>query len=200
MECFRELIIGPPPIVMKPSLPIRAQYRGGLLKSAARKNVINRDLRAQAYPKPLEISGDSPTCLIHPVDLASPHRDPKLLIGGCCLDAQSDHRPAECATIHFHTVAHFQHPRGAFMRNTECLVQVGAQGQRLRSDLYLCGAQRVGGLQRMPALAAIPTTSTMSDRTNEAPHTPMLTNACMNLRPRFVINRCSAATLRLCKH
>src|SRR5213594_200227 len=24
MECFRELIIGPPPIVMKPSLPIRA--------------------------------------------------------------------------------------------------------------------------------------------------------------------------------
>ncbi len=117
MECFRELIIGPPPIVMKPSLPIRAQYRGGLLKSAARKNVINRDLRAQAYPKPLEISGDSPTRLIHPVDLASPHRDPKLLIGGCCLDAQSDHRPAECATIHFHTVAHFQHPRGAFMRN-----------------------------------------------------------------------------------
>src|SRR5438094_612048 len=72
MECFRELIIGPPPIVMKPSLPIRAQYRGGLLKSAARKNVINRDLRAQAYPKPLEISGDSPTRLIHPVDLASP--------------------------------------------------------------------------------------------------------------------------------
>src|SRR5438552_5737843 len=196
MECFRELIIGPPPIVMKPSLPIRAQYRGGLLKSAARKNVINRDLRAQAYPKPLEISGDSPTRLIRPVDLASPHRDPRLLIGGCCLDAQSDHRPAECATIHFHTVAHFQHPRGAFMRNAEFLVQVGAQGQRLRSDLYLCGAQRVGGLQGMAALDALPTTRAMSDLNIEAPHNRLLDDVFLKLRPRFVIDRWSAATLR----
>src|SRR5207253_5955622 len=147
-----ELIIGPPPIVMKPSLPILAQYRGGLLKSAARKNVINRDLRAQAYPKPLEISGNSPTRLIHPVDLASPHRDPKLLIGGRCLDAQSHHRSAECTTIHFQTIAYFQYPRGAFMRNAQFLVQVGAQGQCLGSNLNLRGAQRVGGLQGMAAL------------------------------------------------
>src|SRR5437867_12560316 len=196
MECFPELIIGPPPIVMKPSLPILAQYRGGLLKSAARKNVINRDLRAQAYPKPLEISGDSPTRLIHPVDLASPHRDPKLLIGGCCLDAQSHHRPAECATIHFHTVAHFQHPRGAFMRNAEFLVQVGAQGQRLRSDLSLCGAQRVGGLQGMAALYALSTTRAMSDLNIEAPHNRLLDDIFLELRPGFVIDRRSAATLR----
>src|SRR5216117_3601057 len=162
MECFRELIIGPPPIVMKPSLPIRAQYRGGLLKSAARKNVINRNFRAQAYPKPLKISGDSPTRLIHPVDLASPHRDPKLLIGGRCLDSQSHHRPAECAAIHFQTVAHFQHPRGAFMRNAQFLVQVGAQSQRLWSDLHLCSAQRVGGRQGMATLYAFPTTRAMS--------------------------------------
>src|SRR6266568_1285618 len=196
MECFRELIIGPPPIVMKPSLPIPAQYRGGLLKSAARKNVINRDLRAQAYPKPLEISGDSPSRFIHPVDLASPHRDPKLLIGGRRLDAQSHHRPAESAPIDFQTVAHLQHPRGAFMRNAQFLVQMGAQGQRLRSDLHLCGAQRVGGLQGMAALDALSTTRAMSDLNVEASHNRLLDDVFLELRPCFVIDRWCAATLR----
>src|SRR5881628_742565 len=196
MECFRELIIGPPPIVMKPSLPIFAQYRSGLLESAARQNVINRDLRAQAYPKPLEISGDSPARLIHPVDLASPHRDPKLLIGGRCLDAQSHHCPAECTTIHFQAVAYFQYPRGAFMRNAQFLVQVGAQGQCLRSDLNMRGAQRVGGLQGMAALDALSTTRAMSDLNIEAPHHRLLDDIFLELRPRFVIDRRSAATLR----
>src|SRR5437879_2291495 len=131
MECFQELIIGPPPIVMKPSLPILAQYRGGLLKSAARKNVINRDLRAQAYPKPLEISGDSPTRLIHPVDLASPHRDPKLLIGGCCLDAQSDHSPGR---VRYDSLP-YRSPLSAPSRRVHAKRRVPCSGGRSRPAL-----------------------------------------------------------------
>src|SRR6266566_9919852 len=75
------------------------------------------------------------------------------------------------------------------MRNAEFLVQVGAQGQRLRSDLYLCGAQRVGGLQGMAALDALPTTRAMSDLNIEAPHNRLLDDVFLKLRPRFVIQR-----------
>src|SRR5213594_3133194 len=196
MVRIQKLIIGPPPIVVKPSEPVLAQYGSGLLESAARQNVINRDFCAQTDPKPLEIPADSPARLIHPVHLAAPHRDPKLLIGGRRLDAQSHHRPAECAAIQFQTVAYFQHPRGAFMRNAQFLVQVRTQGQRLRSDLNLRRAQRVGGLQGMTALYALPTTLAMSDLNVEAPHNRLLDDVFLKLGPRFIVNRWSAATLR----
>src|SRR2546426_2879478 len=70
VERFQKLVIDSPTIMMEPSLPVLAQYRSRLFESAARQNVVNRDLRAPTHPKPAQLSGDSPTRLIHPVDLA----------------------------------------------------------------------------------------------------------------------------------
>src|SRR3989442_7058636 len=83
------------------------------------------------------------------------------------------------------------------MRDAQFLVQMGAQRNRLRADLYLCGSQCIGGLQPMSALDTLSTTGAVTDLNIEAPHDRLLHDVFLELRLRFVVEGLCPTALRL---
>jgi len=126
--------------------------------TAMRFNPINGHLPAQQNPQILRACSHSPARVVQPRHGALPQPAAQLLVGGRRQIPQLRQGPAHPAAAPLQPIAQCQHSRRPLVRQSQFFVEHRRHRQGFWSYLYLAYAERIRGLQRMPALG-LPSTA-----------------------------------------
>src|SRR5213592_4472450 len=181
-------IVGRPSVMVKEPFVALSQDRSCLGKPSPGKNCVDRDVFADDYPEPFQVSRHPPAGFIQPIDEASADRSDQLLIGWVCFFAQAGHGPAQSAATGSQSVSQFEHPRDALVRDTHLFVQMGGQRQGLGTELHLGRTQSIGSLKRMSTLHVSSATGAPTDLDVESPGDRPPHNVLLKLRLGLPVN------------
>ena len=169
-----ELAIRRPPIAHQHAGVLGPEDAGGLGKASAGLNGIHRRLRRGEGPQPVAAAVDPPARFIRRDHGTATNRLAQSDVGWPRLPGRPMQGAGHGARGDRHTEPIAQQRGDLAMRQPELFIELHHQRHGLRAELHTSRAQRIRGLQRMPALQAPPAGRTPTDRhveaTDEGPH------------------------------
>lgn len=165
-----ELAIRLPPVAHQDARVIEADHRRGLRETPPGLNGIHRGLRGHEGPEPPEVGRDTPARFIGRHDRTATHGRPQGLVRGLRVARRPANRVHQSAGGDGQPEALAPQARDPRIRQPEILVEHDGERYRLRAQLRGGRAERIGGLQRMPALPPAMSRATAPDVHVEAAH------------------------------
>ena len=165
-----EAAIGRPAIANQHTVEVRAQDRGRVVKAPPGANRIHGGRRRRKRPQPVQHGADAPAGFIGTDDGTPADLGTQRVVGRRGHARRAMQGVGEAARRHPEPEAVAQQRRNLFERHADVFVQEHDEGHGAGPEVYIGGPQRVGRLQRMPALDASPTGNTTADVHVEAPY------------------------------
>ena len=165
-----EAAIGRPAIANQHTVEVRAQDRGRVVKAPPGANRIHGGRRRRKRPQPVQHGADAPAGFIGTDDGTPADLGTQRAVGRRGHARRAMQGVGEAARRHPEPEAVAQQRRNLFERHADVFVQEHDEGHGAGPEVYIGGPQRVGRLQRMPALDASPTGNTTADVHVEAPY------------------------------
>ena len=159
-----------PAVALKHAGIVPANHPRRLREAATRLNRIDGGRRRDEGPEPLQIRVNAPAGFIGGDHRTAAHHRTERGIGGVRVSRGAMHRVDQSAARDPQTEAVAQQRRDLAVGQPEPFIQEDGQGDGVRPELHGSRAERIGGLQRMPALHAAPTLRALPDVDREAAH------------------------------
>lgn len=152
-----EAAIGRPPVAHQRPGEVGAEDRGGLLEAAARQNGVHGRVGCGERPEPLQLAADFPARFIGTDDGTVTDLRSQRVVGGTRAIGGAVQRVDEAARRDVEAKAVAKQGADFGEWQAQLRVQHRRERDRLRPKLRRGRAQRIGRLQRMPALHAATT-------------------------------------------
>ena len=159
-----------PSVAHQDAVEVGAEYGGGVVEAAAGANRVGGRLRGGKGPQPVGDRAHSPARLIGRDHGTVPHLSAQRGIGRRGLASRPVEHVDEAARRDGDAELRTQQVRDLRQRHPQVCVHPHDQRDGFRTELHARGAQRVGGLELMPALHASPTPGAVTDLDVEAPN------------------------------
>jgi hypothetical protein len=170
MNGLIEPAIGRPAIAHDRAGEVGAQDRRGFLEAAPRQNRVDGRVRRGEGPQPVQVAPDFPAGFIRTDDIALTDLCTQGVVGGTRAIGRAMQRVDQPAGGDVQPKSIAKEGADFGERQSELCMQDRGERHRLGAQLRRGGAQRIGRLQRMPALHPTPTRAAVTDLDGERAH------------------------------
>ena len=165
-----EAAIGRPSVADQHTGEVRAQDRDRIVKATPGADRIHGGLRCRERPQPVQHGTDAPAGFIRTDDGTPPDLSAESRVRGRRYPGRAMQDLSKSSRRDRQPEPVLQQCCDLLQRHAHVFVQQDRKRHGARSELYACRAQGVGGLQRMPALHAVPACDAAPDLNVEPPH------------------------------
>ena len=165
-----EAAIGRPSVADQHTGEVRAQDRDRIVKATPGADRIHGGLRCRERPQPVQHGTDAPASFIRTDDGTPPDLSAESRVRGRRYPGRAMQDLSKSSRRDRQPEPVLQQCCDLLQRHAHVFVQQDRKRHGARTELYACRAQGVGGLQRVPALHAVPACDAAPDLNVEPPH------------------------------
>ena len=165
-----EAAIGRPSVADQHTGEVRAQDRDRIVKATPGADRIHGGLRCRERPQPVQHGTDAPAGFIRTDDGTPPDLSAESRVRGRRYPGRAMQDLSKSSRRDRQPEPVLQQCCDLLQRHAHVFVQQDRKRHGARTELYACRAQGVGGLQRVPALHAVPACDAAPDLNVEPPH------------------------------
>ena len=165
-----EAAIGRPSVADQHTGEVRAQDRDRIVKATPGADRIHGGLRCRERPQPVQYGTDAPAGFIRTDDGTPPDLSAESRVRGRRYPGRAMQDLSKSSRRDRQPEPVLQQCCDLLQRHAHVFVQQDRKRHGARTELYACRAQGVGGLQRVPALHAVPACDAAPDLNVEPPH------------------------------